>query len=210
MTDNRINISSVDDSKIAKYSSDNIKKSLSLAKKLSNLNREQEEYAVSDLDKLFEIAKEDLDIDDTKLTEKIREATFDFNDFLRQMQMLKNMGSLGGLIDAIPGMGKLSEAQLKQGEYQLQKAEIIIYSMMEDERADPDLLAGSVSRQQRLAEDSGYSKSDIRKFIVEFTRMRSMMQQMSMGNSTGTSSFDEKKVAKRVKRKAQIQHFPKL
>ena len=205
MTNNRINISSADDSKIAKYSSDNIKKSLSLAKKLSNLDREQEECAVSDLTKSIEIAQKDSDITDTaKLTEKIREATFDFNDFLGQIQMLKNMGSLGGLLDAMPGMGKLSEAQLKQGEDQLQKAEIIIYSMMEDERADPDLLAGSVSRQQRLAEDSGYSKSDIRKFIAEFTRMRSMMQQMSMGNSPGTSSFDEKKVAKRVKRKAQI------
>ncbi len=183
MTNNRINISSVDDSKIAKYSSDNIKKSLSLAKKLSNLDREQEEGAVSDLTKLIEIAQQDFDITDTtKLTEKIREATFEFNDFLKQMQMVKNMGSLGGLLKAIPGIGEISETELKQGEDQLKKAEIMIASMREEERADPDLLAGSVIRQQRVAEASGYSEKDVRKFIAEFKRMRSMMQQMSMGN----------------------------
>jgi tetratricopeptide (TPR) repeat protein len=183
MTDNRIEVSSVRNHRIARYSSDSIKKSLSLAKKLSDLDCEQEaksEY--SDLNKLFEIAQKDLGIDATKINEKMREGIFDFDDFLKQMQMVKNMGSLGGLLKAIPGIGEISETELKQGEDQLKKAEIMIASMREEERPDPDLLAGSVIRQQRVAEDSGYSEKDIRKFIAEFKRMRSMMQQMSMGN----------------------------
>jgi tetratricopeptide (TPR) repeat protein len=189
MSDNQINISSVGDTKIAKYSSDNIKKGLSLAKKLSHLDHEQ--GAISDFAKLLEIieiAQKDFDVTDTaKLTEKICEAKFDFNDFLKQMQMLKNIGSLGGLLKTIPGMGKLSDAQIKQGEDHLKKAEIMIASMMEEERADPDLLAGSIIRQQRVAEDSGYGEKDVRKFIAEFVRMRSMMQQMSMGNFPGSN-----------------------
>jgi tetratricopeptide (TPR) repeat protein len=183
MTDNRIKVSSVSDSRIARYSSDSIQKSLDLAKKLSNPYLEQEEDTkYSDLNTLLETAQKNLDIDSTKLTEKILEGKFDFNDFLKQMQMLKNMGSLGGLLKAFPGIGELSETEIKQGEDQLERAEIMIASMMEEERADPDLIAGSVSRQQRVAEDSGYSESDIQKCIAEFKRMRSMMQQMSMGN----------------------------
>jgi signal recognition particle subunit SRP54 len=186
MADNRIEVSSVSDSRIARYSSDSIKKSLDLAKKLSAQYLEQEEdIKYSDLNKLLETAQKNLDIDTTQLTEKILECKFDFNDFLKQMQMLKNMGSLGGLLNAIPGIGELSNAELRLGEEVLEKTEIMIASMMEDERADPDLLAGSVSRQQRLSEDSGYSESDISKFIAEFMRMRRMMQQMSTGNFPG-------------------------
>jgi signal recognition particle subunit SRP54 len=135
---------------------------------------------------LVERAQEDFDIADAaKLTEKILEAKFDFNDFIKQMRMLKNMGSLGGLLKMIPGMGKISDGQLKQGEDQLKKAEAMIQSMTKEERANPDLLASTPSRRRRIAKGCGYSESDVSKLIAEFTRMRSMMQQMSMGNFPG-------------------------
>jgi signal recognition particle subunit SRP54 len=135
---------------------------------------------------LVEKAQEDFDIADAaKLTEKILEAKFDFNDFIKQMRMLKNMGSLGGLMKMIPGMGKLSDGQLKQGEDQLKKAEAMIQSMTKEERGNPDLLASTPSRRRRIAKGCGYSESDVSKLIAEFTRMRSMMQQMSMGNFPG-------------------------
>jgi signal recognition particle subunit SRP54 len=135
---------------------------------------------------LVEKAQEDFDIADAaKLTEKILEAKFDFNDFIKQMRMLKNMGSLGGLLKMIPGMGKLSEGQLKQGEDQLKKAEAMIQSMTKEERGNPDLLASTPSRRRRIAKGCGYTESDVSKLIAEFTRMRSMMQQMSMGNFPG-------------------------
>ena len=135
---------------------------------------------------LVERAQEDFDIADAaKLTEKILEAKFDFNDFIKQMRMLKNMGSLGGLLKMIPGMGKISNDQLKQGEDQLKKAEAMIQSMTKEERGNPDLLASTPSRRRRIAKGCGYSESDVSKLIAEFTRVRSMMQQMSMGNFPG-------------------------
>ncbi len=135
---------------------------------------------------LVEKAQEDFDVADAaKLTEKILEAKFDFNDFIKQMRMLKNMGSLGGLLKMIPGMGKLSDGQLKQGEDQLKKAEAMIQSMTKEERGNPDLLASTPSRRRRIAKGCGYEEADVSKLISEFTRMRSMMQQMSMGNFPG-------------------------
>jgi len=135
---------------------------------------------------LVEKAQEDFDVADAvKLTEKILEAKFDFNDFIKQMRLLKNMGSLGGLLKMIPGMSKLSDGQLKQGEDQLKKAEAMIQSMTKEERGNPDLLASTPSRRRRIAKGCGYKEADVSKLISEFTRMRSMMQQMSMGNFPG-------------------------
>jgi signal recognition particle subunit SRP54 len=135
---------------------------------------------------LVEKAQEDFDIADAaKLTEKILEAKFDFNDFIKQMRMLKNMGSLGGLLTMIHGMGKLSDTQLKQGEDKLKQAEAMIQSMTKAERANPDLLASTPNRRRRIAKGCGYKENDVNNLIAEFTRMRSMMQQMSMGNFPG-------------------------
>jgi len=64
---------------------------------------------------LVEKAQEEIDLSDAqKMQEKILTAKFDFTDFLKQMRLLKNMGSLGGIIKLIPGMNKLSDDQLKQ------------------------------------------------------------------------------------------------
>ncbi len=135
---------------------------------------------------LVEKAQEDFDIADAaKLTEKILEAKFDFNDFIKQMRMLKNMGSLGGLLKMIPGMGKMSDTQLKQGEDKLKQAEAMIQSMTKEERANPELLASTPNRRRRIAKGCGYKENDVNNLIAEFTRMRTMMQQMSMGNFPG-------------------------
>jgi len=67
--------------------------------------------------------------------EKILTAKFDFTDF--PARLLKNMGSLGGIIKLIPGMNKLSDDQLKQGETQLKRSEAMINSMTVEERRNP-------------------------------------------------------------------------
>jgi signal recognition particle subunit SRP54 len=135
---------------------------------------------------LVEKAQEEVDIADAaKLTEKILEAKFDFNDFIKQMRLLKNMGSLGGLLKMIPGMGKLSDGQLKQGEDKLKQAEAMIQSMTKEERGNPDLLSSTPNRRRRIAKGCGFSESEVNNLIAEFTRMRSMMQQMTMGNFPG-------------------------
>lgn len=135
---------------------------------------------------LVEKAQEEFDLADAeKMQEKILSAKFDFTDFLKQLRMLKNMGSLGGFIKMIPGMNKLSDDQLKQGETQLKRCEAMINSMTRQERHDPDLLASSPSRRRRIAAGSGYRESDVTKLVGDFQKMRSLMQQMGQGGFPG-------------------------
>ena len=131
---------------------------------------------------LVEKAQEELDLADVeKMQSKILEARFDFNDFLKQMRLLKNMGSLGGVLKLIPGMNKISGADLQKGESQLKRTESMINSMTKQERSNPDLLAQSPSRRRRVAAGSGFQEKDVSKLIKDFTRMRSLMQQMGQG-----------------------------
>ncbi len=135
---------------------------------------------------LVEKAQEEFDLADAeKMQEKILSAKFDFTDFLKQLRMLKNMGSLGGFIKMIPGMNKISDDQLKQGETQLKRCEAMINSMTRQERHDPDLLASSPSRRRRIASGSGYRESDVTKLVGDFQKMRSLMQQMGQGSFPG-------------------------
>lgn len=131
---------------------------------------------------LVEKAQEEIDIADAaKMQEKMLSAKFDFSDFLKQMRLLKNMGSLGGLMKLVPGMGKLSSDQLEKGESKLKQSEAMINSMTKEERNNPDLLASSPSRRRRIASGSGHSEVDVRNLVSEFTKMRSLMQQMGQG-----------------------------
>ncbi|MCC0177185.1 signal recognition particle protein [Waterburya agarophytonicola K14] len=131
---------------------------------------------------LVEKAQEEFDLADVeKMQSKIMEAKFDFNDFIKQMRLLKNMGSLGGVLKLIPGMGKISGADLAKGETQLKRTESMINSMTKAEKADPDLLAQSPSRRRRVAKGSGFEEKDISKLVKDFTKMRSMMQNMGQG-----------------------------
>ena len=137
---------------------------------------------MGDILTLVEKAQEEIDLADVeKMQSKIMEAKFDFNDFVKQMRLLKNMGSLGGVLKLIPGMGKISGADLAKGETQLQRTESMINSMTKDEKADPDLLAQSPSRRRRVAKGSGFEEKDVSKLVKDFTKMRSMMQNMGRG-----------------------------
>jgi len=131
---------------------------------------------------LVEKAQEEIDIADAeKMQKKIMEAEFDFDDFLKQMRLMKRMGSLGGIMKMIPGMGKLSSEQLEQGETQLKRVEAMINSMTRQERKNPKLLSGSPSRRRRIAKGSGYGEKDVGKLVSDFQKMRSLMQQMGSG-----------------------------
>lgn len=132
---------------------------------------------------LVEKAQEAVDLADAeKLQAKILEAKFDFDDFLKQTRLMKNMGSLGGIMKLIPGMaGKISDDQLQQGETQLRRVEAMINSMTKDERKNPELLSGSPSRRRRIAKGAGYQDKDVSKLVSDFQKMRTMMQQMGSG-----------------------------
>jgi signal recognition particle subunit SRP54 len=81
----------------------------------------------------------------------------------------------------IPGMNKIDDGMLKQGEEQLKKIEAMIGSMTEAERRNPDLLAASPSRRRRIATGSGYVAVDVDKVLQNFQQMRGFMQQMTRG-----------------------------
>ena len=132
---------------------------------------------------LVEKAQESVDIADAeKLQQKILQAEFDFDDFLKQMRFMKSMGSLGSIMKLIPGMGKqISGEMLEQGEAQLKRCEAMINSMTTAERKNPNLLSSSPSRRRRIAAGSGHQEKDVGKLVSDFTKMRSMMQQMGRG-----------------------------
>lgn len=137
---------------------------------------------MGDILTLVEKAQEEIDLADVeKMQSKIMEAKFDFNDFIKQMRLLKNMGSLGGVLKLIPGMGKISGADLAKGETQLKRTESMINSMTQAEKADPDLLAQSPSRRRRVAKGSGFEEQDVSRLVKDFSKMRSMMQNMGRG-----------------------------
>jgi len=141
---------------------------------------------MGDILTLVEKAQEAIDIGDVeKMQSKILEAKFDFDDFLKQMKLMKTMGSFGGLLKMIPGMNKLSNADIEKGENQLKRVESMINSMTVDERKNPDLLAKEPNRRRRIAKGSGFEEKDVSKLVSDFTRMRSMMKQMSLGNFPG-------------------------
>lgn len=135
---------------------------------------------------LVEKAQEEFDlVDAEKMQQKMLSASFDFSDFLKQTRLLKNMGSLGGIMKLIPGMNKLSDEQLQQGETQLKRAEAMIGSMTQEERRNPDLLAGSPSRRRRIAKGAGYGLEEVSKLVSDFQKMRLLMQQMGRGQFPG-------------------------
>jgi len=135
---------------------------------------------------LVERAQEAVDFEDAeKLQRKILEATFDFEDFLKQSRFMKNIGSLGGVMKLIPGMNKLTDSQLQTGELKLKRTEAMINSMTREERKKPDLLASSPSRRRRIAKGSGHTEKDVSSLISDFQKMRTLMQQMSLGQFPG-------------------------
>ncbi|NDG22423.1 MAG: signal recognition particle protein, partial [Synechococcaceae bacterium WBB_10_009] len=131
---------------------------------------------------LVEKAQKEVELADVeRMQQKLQEATFDFSDFVQQMRLIKRMGSLGGLMKLIPGMNKIDDGMLKQGEEQLKKIEAMISSMTEAERRDPDLLAAQPSRRRRIAGGSGHTPADVDKVLQNFQQMRGFMQQMTRG-----------------------------
>lgn len=108
-----------------------------------------------------------------RMAEKMRKATFDFEDFLSQMRMMKKMGGLSNIMGMIPGMG----AQMKGMEVDddmLKHTEAIILSMTPKERARPQIL--NASRRKRIAKGSGMTVTKVNQLIKQFSMMRKMMK----------------------------------
>jgi signal recognition particle subunit SRP54 len=104
---------------------------------------------------------------------------FDLEDFLDQIQQMKNMGGLTGMLDKLPGMGNLG-AMAKQttaAEGQFKQVESIIFSMTRDERRFPDKINGS--RKKRIAAGSGTQIQDVNRVLKQHKQMQKMMKKVS-------------------------------
>ena len=124
-----------------------------------------------------------MDEDQAKEMErKFRQATFDLDDFLTQIQSVKKMGSLSQIMEMIPGMGQMSKRMPTDiDDNQIKKVEAIIRSMTPYERHHPELIKGS--RRRRIATGSGTSAQDINQLLNQFRQTKKMMRQFSKGRN---------------------------
>ncbi len=128
---------------------------------------------------LVDKVTENIDEDDMmNLMEKMMSGKYNYNDFLKQLKMLKRMGSLGGMMKLIPGMNKaMKGANIDEKQTVYIKA--IIQSMTKAERKNPKLISRSSSRRRRVAKGSGRSVSDVNKLIQSLEQQTQMMKKMS-------------------------------
>ena len=141
---------------------------------------------MGDSQSLIEKAAAQVDEEQAKeLSQKLRKAEFDYNDFLTQMQQIRKMGGMGSILSMMPGMGsQLSSVDMDEGERSLKRVESIILSMTKEERANPNLM--NPSRKQRIAKGAGVDISEVNRLVKQFDQMKKMMKQMPglMGGGT--------------------------
>ena len=135
--------------------------------------------AMGDVLTLIERAQQTVDETQAKEMErKFRQASFDLEDFLEQIQSVKQMGSLDQIMEMIPGMGKMAKRMPTEfDENQMRKVEAIIRSMTAEERRRPEVLNGS--RRRRIARGSGTTAQDINQLLNQFRQTQKMMRQFS-------------------------------
>jgi signal recognition particle subunit SRP54 len=126
---------------------------------------------------LIEKAEEAVDAEEAERTMALlQDGQFTLEDFLEQMQQVKKMGSLSGLVGMIPGLPKeVRSADIDDG--MLGPIEAIIRSMTPDERRDPTIINGS--RRLRIAKGSGTSATEVNSLLERFKQMQVYLRQMS-------------------------------
>jgi signal recognition particle subunit SRP54 len=135
---------------------------------------------LGDILTLIEQAQQTFDAEETaKVAEKIATETFTLEDFLDQMQQLKNMGSIKKMMGMLPGAGQM-KAQLDNfDESEITRTEAIIRSMTPAERRNARLLNGS--RRLRIANGSGVTVTDVNSLVNRFEQAAKMMKSVAQG-----------------------------
>jgi len=129
---------------------------------------------------LIEKAQEAFDEKDAAaLEEKIRQNTFNLDDFLNQMQQMKKMGPLTSLLKMVPGIDHKALDTTNIDERKLDRVEAIIKSMTMAEREKPEII--NASRKKRIAAGSGNQVSDVNLLLKQFAEMQKMMKQLGGG-----------------------------
>lgn len=127
---------------------------------------------------LIEKAQEDFDQEKAKeLEQKIKKATFGFDDYLEQMQQIQKLGGISSVLSMLPGVGgQMKDIESMVDDKAMKRIEAIILSMTPKERSNPDIL--NPSRKRRIANGAGVDISEVNKLVKQFEQGRKMMKQM--------------------------------
>lgn len=131
---------------------------------------------MGDVLSLIEKAQASIDEQSAKeLEQKLRSQTFTLDDFLVQMEQMRNMGPLDELIGMIPGMNNKALKGIKVDEKEFARVEAIIKSMTPKERMKPEII--DISRRRRIATGSGTSPAEVNRLLKQFKDLKKMMKQ---------------------------------
>jgi signal recognition particle subunit SRP54 len=141
---------------------------------------------------LIEKAQANVDEDKAReLERKMRTNDFTFEDFLEQLEQVRNMGPLDEIMNMMPGMNKAKGMKnLQVDDKQINRVEAIVRSMTKAEKQDPALI--NASRRRRIAKGSGTTIQDVNRLLKQFEDMKKMMKQMtnmSKGKKKGKGGF---------------------
>lgn len=131
-------------------------------------------------DMLSLIEKAQASFDEKKaleLEKKLRNQQFTFEDFLDQLQQMKNMGPISQILEMIPGVNSKQLKNLNVDEKELVHIEAIIQSMTKEERLNPAIIDGS--RRKRIAKGSGTSIQEVNKLLKQFNETKKMLKKFS-------------------------------
>ena len=142
---------------------------------------------MGDVMSLIEKAQQSIDEDKAReMDQKIKKATFGFDDYLESMNQMKNMGGISSVLNMLPGLGnKAKDIEGMIDEKDMARKEAIILSMTPKERANPDLL--NPSRKKRIAQGAGVDIAEVNRMVKQFDQTRKMMKQMPgmLGGKSG-------------------------
>ncbi|EGQ1754400.1 signal recognition particle protein [Staphylococcus pseudintermedius] len=136
---------------------------------------------MGDVLSLIEKAQQDVDEEKARdLEKKMRTSSFTLEDFLEQLDQVKNLGPLDDIMKMIPGMNKMKGLdKLNMSDKQIDHIKAIIQSMTPEERENPDKL--NVSRKRRIAAGSGRTLQEVNRLLKQFNDMKKMMKQFTGG-----------------------------
>ncbi len=147
---------------------------------------------MGDIQSLIETVQGNIDAKEAaEMAEALRKGDFTLDDFLKQLQQFKKLGSMKSLLGMIPGMGKykkeLDAIDMDEKEKELRQLEAIIRSMTMEERQNAKLLNGS--RRKRIAMGSGTKVQDVNRLLKQYEETRKMMKKMSGLQKKGKKKF---------------------
>ncbi len=136
---------------------------------------------MGDVLSLIERAESAVSLEQARQMEtKLRTASFTFEDFLEQLEALKQMGPLNEVLGMVPGMGRLAkQLPSQETDASIKRTEAIVHSMTAQERRNPKII--NASRKRRIARGSGTTVQDVNQLLRQFEDMQRMMKQLQKG-----------------------------